>query len=714
MIRGRVTDGAGGRPGVLVSDGHSVVVTDAAGEYVLAGAGPFVMVTRPTGWTTEEWFLPVDALNHEFVLAPVEQPLPLTFVQVTDLHLSLGETEFAPDGSDSSFYLGADGELHERVVTSPDVLDGLWRDVAARVPDAAFIAATGDLTNTGSDAEYQAWVISAAGSQIPVISIPGNHDHHAQGDEVVEGTSVDLQAVPSRYEAHIGPRWFSFDHAGLHVVAIDWFTHLLGIDADVQEAWLRADLLAIPDDQPVVLLSHDQMPTEFFDRMPRRPIATFSGHWHTSRVARVDGTLHVNTPTAMFGGLDYSPAALRVARWDGADLTIRSVTRAAAGADGGAHDAASFRAGISRDAFAQLPGAGHRATPVVAGDLVLATSRDEDRPAGWLTAIDRSSGDTVWQVGLASAVKASPVMARDAVVTAAVTGEVVCVGLDGVERWRRHLDDPLRLWTYLRPVADDQRVYVGDVARFSALDLETGAMVWEREDLGQRENLTSWADPVIVGDTLVVAFAGQTPVMYGLDPVTGTTRWPLGEVGRSIYRLPPGEVAGSLVRSVAAPVVPDEDDMYVVRLGAALERVRVASGEVVWSVPHHGWFNPGAGALVGDLVVLATGMGRVRAYTRANGQLRWDTAVTAPAPIAAGPYRSRGPLVLGGVTAFVSGSSSGVVAATGDGFVVSVSADGEVMRRFELPAPALGGVAVDEAHAWTVTSDGGLHRVPLG
>lgn len=36
------------------------------------------------------------------------------------------------------------------------------------------------------------------------------------------------------------------------------------------------------------------------DVAPRPPLATFSGHWHTSRVTRTDGALHVNTPSTFF------------------------------------------------------------------------------------------------------------------------------------------------------------------------------------------------------------------------------------------------------------------------------------------------------------------------------------------------------------------------------------------------------------------------------
>lgn len=714
-IHGRVIDGQRGMAGVAVSDGLHVTLTDDDGAFTLPGHGPFVTLTRPSGWTTDRWYLPAEAggADLEFVLTPQEQPLPLTFVHVSDLHVSLGETDLAPDGSDATIWF-ADGAMRERVVTSPRVIADLWQDVARRVPDAAFVAATGDLTNTGSDGEYAAWVAAAQGSPVPIVAIPGNHDHHAQADELPDdATGVDFHAVPSRYERHLGPRWFSFDHAGLHVVAIDWFTHLLGIDTDVQEAWLRADLALVPEDRAIVLLSHDQMPTAFFERLPRHPVATFSGHWHTSRVARVDGALHVNTPTATFGGLDYSPAAMRVVRWDGREVALETIARTDDGFDGFA--AATYRAAPrSRAAdseVARLPGAVHRAGPTVVGDLVVATSRDEDAARGWLTAVDRRTGAVVWQVDASSPVKASPCPVGGGVVMVDVTGETTCVELDGTVRWRRHIDDPLRLWTYLAPTTHADLVYVGDVARFVALDHATGTEAWVRTDLGQRENITSWADPTVVDGTLLVAFAGQTPVLYGLDPATGATRWPVGESGRSIYRGTAVEVAMNLPRTIVAPPLadPEGSDAYVVRLGAMVERIRAADGSSVWAVPHHGWFNPGRLAILDDLVVAITGMGRMRAYARSTGDLAWEAEVGRPAPLAAGPYRAGGPLALGGVAT----AGDRLLAPLGDGSLVTVAGDGSATPIAALGAPCLAAPALDGDHAWVATVDGGLHRVPL-
>ncbi len=537
--------------------------------------------------------------------------MAFSFVQVTDLHLSLGDSAYGEGQGDATYWIDGEG-LHDRIVTTPEVLSALFDEIAALSPD--FVVATGDLTNTGSDAELAAYAEIVAKAPVRVVSIPGNHDH-------------DNQLTPNpAYEARVGSRWFSFDHDGVHFAAIDWFTWRTRHDHREQEEWLAADLSALPAGTPVVLLTHDQMSSSFYDRLPVRPIASFSGHWHTTRVVESAGTVHYNTGTATFGGLDYSPAQYRVATWDGQHLDVRTVARPAGVGLGPAHPLAEPE-------------------PVGEGSLVV--SRDEDGPGG---SLERRTGDaTDWVVPFGSAVKAPPLVVGDVVVAVSVEGEVACVDVaTGAEHWRTRLhDDPLRLWVHLRPATDGTRVFVGDVDCFCALDLATGQVVWRRSDLGQRENLTSFSHPALVDHRLLVAFAAQDPALWALDPATGATLWPYVEQARCVYACPPEELPVLLPRVVMAGLTPDPDgeDVYVVRLGARLDRIRAATGEVVWSAPTRGWFNPVPPVVWDDVVLVVESYGALHCIGR-DGTPRWVADLDAPAPQAMGPYRADGPVLL--------------------------------------------------------------------
>lgn len=703
MIGGHVHVAGSGVEGVTVSDGLHVTSTSSDGTFALPGHGPFVTITRPSGYRADRWFAAADGDAVSFELTPAgREEQAFSFVQITDLHLSLGERAFGAGAGDATLWFEG-GQLRERIVTTPGVLSVLFDELSTRHRGAAFVVATGDVTNTGSEEEFAAWHAATARSALPVVSLPGNHDH--------------MGAEPGgspRWETVLGPRWFSFDHGGVHFAAIDWFTHHLGIDAEVQEAWLAADLAAVAAGVPVVLLTHDQMPSAFFATLPRRPIATFSGHWHTSRVVQAEGTRHYNTGTATFGGLDYSPPHYRLVTWDGARLAVRTVARGQDHFAGATFRSApaSRRRGVLRWA-SPLDGGAHLGAPVVDGALVLVPSRSEDEPAGALEAFEIATGQRRWSLRFESSLKAAPVVAGDVVVAVDVSGEVACASAEaGSERWRVDLDDPLALWVYLRPVSDGSSVFVGDVARFGALRLTDGAVAWSRSDLGERENLTSLAHPAVVDGTLLVGFAGQVPDLWGLDPATGATRWPTGVEPRSIYRCPAGELPRLLPRVIVGGITPDPDgtDVYVVRLGARVERLRAATGEQVWSAPFLGWFNPAPPVVVGDSVVAVASTGEVHCFDRGDGSLRWRRTVSSRAPVAMGAYRDTGAVLLAPVTAV----REHLLVPCGDGRVVALDAGtGEPTGVADLGAPVTAALAVAGDLVIAACADGLLRALPV-
>ena len=568
------------------------------------------------------------------------------FAQVTDLHLSLGSTAYGDQG-DATFWF-EDGALRERVVTTPNVLAALFEEIVRRSPEVDFVVATGDLTNAGLDEEFAAYREVVAAAPLPIISIPGNHDHH-------EAKPAADAGEPLPYERFLGPRWFSFDRDGVHFAAIDWYTHRLGIDTAVQDAWLAADLARVDDATPIVLLTHDQMPAAFYDALPRRPVASFSGHWHTTRVVEHAGTVHVNSGPATFGGLDYSPPHYRVATVSvpNGEVELRTVVRGSRDFDGATmrrSPTARFVAGSRWTAA--LGGAHLGGAERVSDDTIVVAGKSEDGPGGLVIALDVATGDLRWTQQLSAAVKATPRVVDGAVVAASVAGEVVCVDAPtGALRWRTWLHaDPLHLWCYARPVVHDGLVHVGDVGRFAAIDFADGRIHWSRDDLGHRENLTTIPSPVIAGGVLVGAFIGQAPAMFAIDPTTGTTAWPAGDV-HGIYEAG-ADLATELSRAVVGGITadPEGDDVHVVRLGSRVERVRAADGEVVWSAPFHGWFNPAPPVVHGDAVIATAATGQVWAYDRATGARRWSTVVSTDGAPAMGSYRSDGASLLAPVT----------------------------------------------------------------
>ena len=111
-----------------------------------------------------------------------------------------------------------------------------------------FVVFTGDLTHLSLDgtvrrarmAEFRDVV-----AQLKVRNIrflPGEHD-----------ASLDRGAA---YQEFFGATHYSFDHKGLHFIALDNVSDAKGVLGEAQLAWLAADLARQSKSQPIVILTH--------------------------------------------------------------------------------------------------------------------------------------------------------------------------------------------------------------------------------------------------------------------------------------------------------------------------------------------------------------------------------------------------------------------------------------------------------------------------
>ena len=336
------------------------------------------------------------------------------------------------------------------------------------------------------------------------------------GSVISRNNYLTNEGDPELYERYLGPRWYSFDIPGCHVVTMDWHTHELGLDHDIQNAWVKADLAAIEPGSPWILLFHDQPGSSILDEVPWQPVAAFSGHWHTSRVVQVGETLHVNSPTTFFASLDYTPPRIPArdlgrrehhhAHRDGPDSPGSGGARRRQPSTFAHRDAGgpSSQAVLWRR---RLGGAGHRQRVTVSGDLVIAGTQIEDQPRGYVEALDLATGDAVWRTQVASAVKTTPAVWGDVVIAAEVSGDVH--GLDretGDVRWRsrraiRCADSP---GTH-RPRSTGSSISATRPTSAPSTS-STGEVLWRRTDLSPHHNLVNHAAPLIVGDLLVMGF----------------------------------------------------------------------------------------------------------------------------------------------------------------------------------------------------------------
>jgi hypothetical protein len=167
------------------------------------------------------------------------------FVQMTDTHWGFKNPAINPE---------ADHTLHKAV----DAVNAL-----ARQPD--FIMFSGDLTHTTEDpqerrrrlAEFRT-IVSALRVK-DVRFMPGEHD-----------AALDRGAA---YQEFFGALHYTFDHKGVHFIALDNTSDPGASLGKAQLDWLAQDLGQRDRDQPVVVFAHRPL----FDLVPEWDWATRDG-----------------------------------------------------------------------------------------------------------------------------------------------------------------------------------------------------------------------------------------------------------------------------------------------------------------------------------------------------------------------------------------------------------------------------------------------------
>ena len=151
---------------------------------------------------------------------------------------------------------------------NPDAANTLRKAVASvnalqKQPD--FIVFTGDLTHTTDDpaerrrrmAEFRDIVSALKVRQVRFM--PGEHD-----------ASLDRGAA---YKEFFGDTFYSFDHTGVHFIAVDNVSDPGARIGDEQLAWMKDDLARRPAGSPIVVLTHRPL----FDLVPKWDWATRDG-----------------------------------------------------------------------------------------------------------------------------------------------------------------------------------------------------------------------------------------------------------------------------------------------------------------------------------------------------------------------------------------------------------------------------------------------------
>jgi 3',5'-cyclic AMP phosphodiesterase CpdA len=167
------------------------------------------------------------------------------FAQLSDTHWGFDATAVNPDFA---------GTLRKAVAS-----------VNSLKPQPDFVVFTGDLTHTTDDGAERRKRLTGFGEIVKDLAvktvrfIPGEHD-----------ASLDKGEA---FKELFGETHYTFDHKGVHFIALDNVSDPRGMVGDSQIEWLAADLKGRDNSGPIVVLTHRPL----FDLYPQWDWATRDG-----------------------------------------------------------------------------------------------------------------------------------------------------------------------------------------------------------------------------------------------------------------------------------------------------------------------------------------------------------------------------------------------------------------------------------------------------
>ena len=171
--------------------------------------------------------------------------------------LQLGGEVMAAESGSFSFVQISDSHIGFNKAANPDpnaTLQAALDRIAKLPKPPALVVHTGDVTQLSKPAEFDTAAEILKGIKQPVRYIPGEHD--VIGDDGKQFFErLAKEATPARS--------YSFDHAGVHFVAMTNVlsfekSHAGGFGSDQLE-WLGKDLKGLSASTPIVVLTHVPM-----------------------------------------------------------------------------------------------------------------------------------------------------------------------------------------------------------------------------------------------------------------------------------------------------------------------------------------------------------------------------------------------------------------------------------------------------------------------
>lgn len=315
-------------------------------------------------------------------------------------------------------------------------------------------------------------------------------------------------------------------------------------------------------------------------------------------------------------------------------------------------------------------------------------------PRARVSAFDIASGRQIWRTGLArrsedlGEIGGGLAIGEGRLIATTAYGDVFSIELDtGRYHWTTTLDGPVRG----APTIANGRIYlVASENRLKALDIVTGAEVWQHQGIIEAAELVGTPPPSVSGPFVIAPYSSGE--VYALRTDTGQTLW-----SDQLIRARRITPLGSINDVDGQPVV-DGERVYAIAQGGYLAAYDLRRGNRIWDQDMAGRETPW---LAGDFLYVITSEAELVCLSARDGGIRWVTQM----PRFKDPEDKRGRITWSGPVL----AGDRLIVAGDEGTVWSMSPyDGSALGRIRVGAGVTVAPVVADRTLYIVTNTGRL------
>jgi len=661
---GTVTENGNPVAGVSVTDGRNVVKTDENGSFELDGwrKSRFVTVTVPSGYATDEFYIPVEHGRESYDFSLEKSSLT---AQEQHCFLQISDTEIGENGT---------GEW----------LESLKEIIKENNP--AFLIHTGDICyEEGLKRHIQDMNTQSMGCTVRYAI--GNHDYVSgkYGEEL--------------YESIYGPVWYSFDVGNVHYIVTPFQSggdYKSGYGKNDRWKWLKNDLENTAPDKKIVMFNHTNAPSDDYvisfgreelDLKQHNLIAWIFGHYHYNYVyekgigSDSNGILNISAPRPDCGGIDSSAAGTRIISMDENGVVTTQMKYYDLGKTAEPENAVWKTRLHGNILFCD--------TVYDNGRIYTATADDDYPHSCGIYCLNAENGEIIWQYETGSSVKNNICIDGSSLLAMDVRGEVYCLDKEnGNEIWSVS-DTDLMLGNFMGTSSgicvQNGMVYVGGPRAIAAMDISSGAVKWSvRRNSGEN----SPAEFVAAGGRLLVNSHWDS--LTALNSADGRNLW---------------DNKDEDLRFRSSTPIAVDDNTILAADDDAIMLIDAQSGEIISKtvMQDYSFSSSAQPAVDNGVAYIPTSNKGIIAFSLAQKQLLWSFETNENILFTA-PYKGKGSKTVEATPVLDSGK---LVFGANDGYVYVLNAQtGDVISSYFAGSAVLGKAALSETGIYAGTFDG--------